>query len=84
VETLSDMTFRTIRSLSTVALLALGVTACGSDSSDDDPPVDVGTVVPPDSVGVGAGVPVDNLQPDVADQDYQGVDDVDGDGSPEP
>lgn len=68
---------------SLLCALVLSVAACSSGASDDDRPADVGTVRPPDSVGVGGGVPVDNLQPDVADQERQTIDDVDGDGGPE-
>lgn len=72
--------------LATLTATLLVVTACGSESSDDDPsaPIDSGTVVPPDDNGVGGGVPVDNLNPNVADSERQELDDVDGDGDPEP
>ena len=63
----------------------LVVPACSSDAGgDDDRPADVGTVLPPDDIGAGGGVPVDNLDPDVADQSRQDADDVDGDGDAEP
>lgn len=70
----------------TAAGALLLASACSSDDAgdDDDPPAVEGTVVPPDPNGVGGGVPVDNLNPDVADQSFQTVDDVDGDADPEP
>lgn len=73
------------RSLAIICAVTLAVSACSSDTADDpEPPVDSGTVVPPDDIGVGGGVPVDNLNDDVADTGFQDVDDVNGDGDPEP
>ena len=73
------------RSLAILGVAALAVSACGSDTAEDDPtqPVDSGTVVPPDDSGVGGGVPIDNLNDNVADTSFQNTDDVNGDGDPE-
>lgn len=76
---------RRLRRVSAALTLATLVLAsgCGSDDPDVGPPADSGTVVPPDPNGVGGGVPVDNLDPDVADTTYQVADDTDGDGAPD-
>lgn len=51
----------------------------GSMEDGDSNPDNQDTVVPPVSVGVGGGAPVDNLDSEVE----PATDDVDGDGSPD-
>ncbi|WP_420450810.1 hypothetical protein [Ilumatobacter sp.] len=71
---------RAIRRLvAVVAVPGLLVAGCSSEPTQDDEqlPADAGTVVPPDSAGVGGGAPIDNLDP------VEGADDVDGDGEPD-
>jgi hypothetical protein len=62
------MTKNSAHAVAIGCLAAVSFTACASDTSDDptndgdpDTPVDEGTVVPPDDIGVGGGAPVDNL-----------------------
>ncbi|MFN3255319.1 MAG: hypothetical protein ACE37B_06460 [Ilumatobacter sp.] len=80
------LTRRRRRLVPALMALTLAGAACGSDDGSDpeptDPPVNEGTVIPPEDVGIGGGVPVDNLDPDVADQEYQEEFDMDGSGGP--
>lgn len=69
--------------------LAAGCGSAPPGDDSDDPAEDVGTdstepgvegtVTPRNDVGVGGGVPIDNLNPEVE----PGADDVDGDGAPD-
>lgn len=84
---------RSVAALAVSSLLFMACSSAAvDDNTNDDPANDTGsvldgdsnpdnqdTVVPPDSVGVGGGVPVDNLDPNVE----PGADDTDGDGAPD-
>ncbi|MEP1124980.1 MAG: hypothetical protein ABJH68_13940 [Ilumatobacter sp.] len=73
-----------LRPLAVLSVIGLSVVGCGGSDSEDplddgDPstPVDQGTVVPPVSVGVDGGEPVDNLNDGESQQPAQGGSDSD-------